>query len=209
MGPLIRLKVTGPVRAPATGEVTGVETTHYRFDPGAEGGWRMHVKSVEQTIEGKTRSVSKPRESAFEPPGHAAFFRLFLMTRLSDSNHDIALLATETADRMERLTPELIDQPERCLSGDFSEPAWCFASPRSLAINAEIPVRLNKSRTSVPLNSSIRHALRQAGVNNPSAVLETLKVRRRFGDRRIPVVFDRAESDILELILVGGEELEW
>jgi hypothetical protein len=40
-------------------------------------------------------------------------------------------------------------------------------------------------------------------------VLPRLAVRRRYGGKLAPVEFDRNSTEILDLILIGGEKISW
>ena len=51
--------------------------------------------------------------------------------------------------------------------------------------------------------------LRTAGVRQPQTVVQGLQVLRPYEGALAPVEFDRTRPDILNLTLIGGEEIRW
>jgi len=63
--------------------------------------------------------------------------------------------------------------------------------------------------TAVVSGGSVGDALKAAGVANPSTVLSTLQVDRKYNGKPTAVQFDRSKQEILGLPLLGGEVIRW
>jgi hypothetical protein len=76
-------------------------------------------------------------------------------------------------------------------------------------MNPHIAVTVNGKEVMVRVGASVRVALVAAGERNPEPLVPRLTVRKLYAGRPAPVQFDPADRGILNLILVGGEEISW
>jgi len=102
--PPFRLKVMVPIlkegAAPNSGpsNVVGYETAWYVV---AAKGRRFVPEAVEFYVKGQLQRSRKPSRAVVQLPDSLRYYRLFLLTRRSVSDHDILLLGSATKDGLE------------------------------------------------------------------------------------------------------------
>ena len=233
LGPEHRLKVTSPilrqdaesnsvaigsprvsgqdgkltVEMRASPDFLGYETAWYAVEPYANRvGTQIVPISIEDHIDGNTSRPDKPRFNYFQFGADAAYYRLFYLTRLSQADHDIDLLAAPTRAGLEEQTKRLETDPGVCAQ---NVSRTCAAVPREIAVTPYVLVTVNGLERTIPIGGTVRAALKAAGVSRAEGVLPTLQVQRRYAGRLTPVIFDRARPEILDLLLTGREEIRW
>ena len=115
------------------------------------------------------------------------------------------MLAAPTQTELEELTQRFAADPEICAT----IAGRCILIPRESAVVPHIVVTAAGSELPIVNGGTVRDALKAAGVTKPEAVLFTLEVQRRFAGRLVPVLFNRGQSEILDLPLNGGEDFRW
>src|SRR5262249_41382397 len=133
-------------------------------------------------------------------------YRLFYLTRVSQADHNVAILGAANRAELDRQTPAFSTDPSAC---EKAPPRRCVALPKEVAATTYLTVTVNGAPPAVPVDSSIADALRTAGVSRPADVLASLIVRRKYHGALVPVEFDRGKPDVLVLVLAGGEEIRW
>jgi len=181
----------------ASPDFVGYETDEYQI------GRRVVAMSASVHVDGKETSLAAPRANYFQFSAQAAFFREFFLTRVSDADHDIAVLAAPTLAELDARTHEFIADPTLCRRID------CVLIPKEVAVTPMLVVSVNGKNVAVAIDSSIAGAMEAAGQAAPESVLPTLSIKRPHAGRLIPVVFDRSAGAILSLPLKGGEEIRW
>ena len=195
------------VQMRASSDFLGYETAWYAVERNANrAGARIVPISIEDHIDGNTSRADKPRFNYFQFASDAAYYRLFYLTRLSQADHDIDVLAASTRAGLEEQTKRLETDPGMC-SQNVSR--TCAAVPREIAVTPYVLVTVNGLEKTIPVGGTVRAALKAAGVSLAEGVLPTLQVQRGYAGRLTPVIFDRARPDILDLLLTGGEEIRW
>jgi hypothetical protein len=234
LGPEHRLKVVGPILREGTpsgasaigsagqttesgGKLTvelraskdflGYETAWFGIQPLAgRPGARIVALSAEDNLQGKLSHPDKPRLDYFQFGPDAAFYRLFYLTRISQADHDIAVLAAPTKVELEEQTQRFAADPGICATGASGK---CILIPRESAVVPHIVVTVAGSEIPIVTGGNVREALKAAGITQPTDVLRTLQVQRRYAGRLVPVLFSRSQPEILDLPLAGGEDIRW
>jgi hypothetical protein len=155
----------------------------------------------QQVIPGRT-----PRINYFSFPATAAHYRLFYLTRVSQADHNAALLAAPTPAELIRQTAAFTGDPTAC---DKAPRQTCITLPKDVGLTVCIAVTMNGASYDVPYDATIADALRTAGIKQPATVLPSLSIRRRYKSTTAPLEFDRSKPDILTLRLLGHEDLRW
>jgi hypothetical protein len=79
--------------------------------------------------------------------------------------------------------------------------------PSEFGVNPQMRVRVNGKESFVGVAGTVSEAM---NLNGPIAsVPKTLTVRRQFQRHLIPVKFDPASKDILQFVLMPGDEITW
>lgn len=190
-----RLRVVSP-------SAGAVEFATYEIRPD-RGRLRLTLTAVETSVQGKVQPSARPRDGYLLGVSGVCL-RLFLLTRVSSSDHDVAILEATSPEAMERATEAFEARPEGC-----AKMPGCVPVPKGVAVMPEVRVRVQGRPVFIPLGATVRSALAAAGEETPARVTSRLRILRPFDGRLVPVRFDATESAILRLSLVGGEELTW
>jgi hypothetical protein len=84
----------------------------------------------------------------------------------------------------------------------------CISVPPKVGVNAYMRLRVNGEDLVVPYSATVRNVI-QSAKKRPEEVLPTLVITKLFGSEQVPLTFDRSKPDILNLWLVGNEEIQW
>jgi hypothetical protein len=218
VGPILREGAGPGASALATEEVAGNDRTlsvtvkasadflGYEISWYAVEGSRIGSAAGESHIGSQVTAEQQPRTNFFRFPEAAAYYRLFFLTRVSQADHNVAVLGAATRGEIERQTLLFNTDTEACRKAPAG---MCVALPKEVAVTAYVRVMANGAPLDVPADSNVGGALRAAGIGQPESVLGTLTVRRWFKGALVPVEFDRGKADILMLMLGGNEELRW
>jgi len=202
------LLADGTLTVNGSPDLVGVETAWYSIEayknrPGAQ----ILFLSAEDRVGDAVTHPDRPSPNYFHFAPDAAYYRLFTITRLSQSDHDMLVLAASTRQQLERQTEILEADPSQCsvlaASGD------CIEVPHDVGL-ADVPVvKVNGVAMAVEGRGTMRDVLGLAGVTQPGSILASLHVERLYLGRLTPVEFNRADASILDLPLLGGEVLHW
>jgi len=190
-------------------EVLGVETSWYALAPKTDGpGARIVTLSSERRIDGKTEAAAGPMENYFRFTPDIGFYRLIYKADLGEkgATTEIVVGAPDRVE-LERRTRLVLDNFDTCRVSDLS---MCALIPRHVALNAVMAVTVNGAEVRVGIRGTVRGAIWQAGgPRNAEEVLPRLSVRKPCGGKLVDVDFDRGSSAILDVMLLGGEEISW
>jgi hypothetical protein len=237
LGPEYRLKVLGPILRSGAGPVAsaiepsssepsrgarrsrranidmraadflGFETAWFEIKPNVnEAGAQIAFLSAEDNTAGKITRQSAPHLDYFKFEDGAAYYRLFYLTRISAADHNIAVMAAPTKGDLEEQTKRFVADPSFC-TGATSR--MCVFIPDLVAVQPHLVVMVRGSTVAVPVGGKLQDALKAAGVTQPETVLPTLTVQRRYAGGLVPVIFNRSQPEILDLLLLGGEDIRW
>jgi hypothetical protein len=167
---------------------------------------RVVFSTAESHLGNQVTTSAQPRNNYLAFPETAAYYRLFYLTRVSQADHNVAILSASTRAELDRQTPAFNSDPDAC---GKAAPHTCVALPKEVAVTAYVTVTANGAPLAVAAESSVADALRAAGIAQPPAALPTLTIRRGYKGAPVAVEFDRSKPDILTLTLTGNEDLRW
>jgi len=193
----------------ASEELLGVETAWYALRPKADGpGTRIVALSAERRIDGKPEPAGGPLKDYFPFAPEIGFYRLIYKADLTDkgATTEIVVGAPGRAE-LERRTRRVLDDFNVC---KVSDPSLCAVIPRHVALNPVLAVTVNGQEVRVGIRTRVRSAIIQSGgPKRVEDVLPALMVKKPYGGKLVDVEFDRASSAILDMTLLGGEEISY
>ncbi len=196
------------VTVKASPDLIGVETAWYAIQPNANrDGMRIVFLSAEDRIGDQISHPDKPRVDYLHFSDHAAYYRFFLHTAVSQSDHLAIVLGASTREELRDQTNRLLSDPDVCAKAAAS--GMCGEAPFGSALSPALVAIVNGQEVAIRDGWTVRGALQAAGVSKPDSVLPTLQVKRFYDGRRVPVTFDHTQTDILDLALSGREEIHW
>jgi hypothetical protein len=83
----------------------------------------------------------------------------------------------------------------------------CTIFPRNFGVSPELRVRTNGQDFYIRVGGFLQEAIDRPHAE--SGPPKTLKVRRLFRGRLVPIKFDVNSDDILKLVLLPGDEITW
>ena len=190
------------VTVKSSSDFLGYEISWYTVESGS----KMTFSTAESHIGNQVTTSRRPRVNHFAFPETAACYRLFYLTRVSQADHDIAVLSAPTCAELNRQTPAFASDPDACAK---APPHTCVALPKEIGVTTYLTATANGAPLDVPAGSTIADVLRTAGVKQPTTVLPSLTVRRDYKGTLTAVEFDRAKPDILTLHVMGHEDIRW
>ncbi len=126
----------------------GYETTFYAVEPRRGGGVRIGFVSAEMTKEGKSVPQVRPKELLFRLPPSTRMVRLIYLTRVSQFDHDMAVVAASEIGTLEKLTREVQIRQDACKSDDKSFCSWI---PAGVAVRPEMQAKVGNAEQWVPV----------------------------------------------------------
>lgn len=128
-----KLRIVLPL-SKAEGAPPGFEIARYHVAGERRGRVRLQFLSAEVTNEGKT--VPEPRAPVlpFALPPKAAYIRLLYLQRLSQADHNMAVVAADRMDILESATRQIRADPNSCHSDSKIICSWV---PPHVAIRPE------------------------------------------------------------------------
>jgi hypothetical protein len=128
-----KLRIVLPL-SKAEGASSGFEIAHYHVAAQRRGRVRLQFLSAEVTDDGKTTPESRPPVLPFALPSKAAYIRLLYLQRLSQTDHNMAVVAADRMDILERATRQIRADPNSCHSDSKIICSWV---PAHVAIRPE------------------------------------------------------------------------
>ena len=92
----------------------GYETAYYAVEQTPPGAIRVKFLSAEASKDGVKRAETKPLVRLFDTPRNARFVRLIYLKRVSESDHDMAVLSASRQDALEMATRNVETDPAAC-----------------------------------------------------------------------------------------------
>ena len=89
----------------------GYETALYSLKPRPGGGVEPALASVETKKGDQVTPETKPRVPLFQYPRRVRYIRLLYLLRISNSDHNMAILASDDVDRLNELTKQVQGDP--------------------------------------------------------------------------------------------------
>ncbi|MGA8026674.1 MAG: hypothetical protein WB992_05970 [Bryobacteraceae bacterium] len=117
-----------------TEDLIGYETSYYSVNGNRNGRVRLKFLSAETTREGKTVPEPNPPMLPFRLPREPAHIRLIYLVRVSEADHNMAIIASKRVDALEAFTKQLKERPSICNEG---KETFCSWVPEGIAVRPE------------------------------------------------------------------------
>jgi hypothetical protein len=186
-----------------TDDFVGYEIAWYTLEQRPDGGVRLELEFSETHVGDETARQQTTRQP-LDSDSDARYFRILVLTRISDSDHNTAFLSARTLAELEDRTEVIELDPANCLAM-----LGCREIDTRVALLSFVAVWTNGEEVLTQLGSTVRQVLQEAGHADAEAVAETLTVERDYGGRLTPVEAQAGGPDLLELNLVGGEAISF
>jgi hypothetical protein len=115
-------------------DFVGFETAYYSVS-NAEGGVRIEFLSATITKGGETTPQPQPLMPLFNVPAGVRFIRLIYLTRVSEADHDMAIIASDQKETLNTLTSAVQADPSNC---ETKGGAFCSWVPAGIAVRPEL-----------------------------------------------------------------------
>lgn len=226
--PDFRMITTSPLYQPGSDptpdNLIGYETAHYVFVPDPQIDPKTGAPASADTGNGRIRiSLSRATEVIHGDPAveksslrndlhlskEPGYFRLLFM---ADDNaatvrvtRAIMLFAPDQSRLAQAVASRQVSAESFCAT--LAVPGvTCTIFPKNFGVSPELRVRANGQDYYIRVGGFLQEVLDwRPGDHAP----KTLKVRRPFRGRLIPVKFDPKSDDILKLVLLPGDEISW
>ncbi len=118
------------------GEFLGYEIAYYAVQARRGGGVRIGFTTAEATRNSVTVREPKSIAPLFQLPRSARYVRLIFLVRVSQADHDMAVVAARDIDRLDALTLRVQANPgEGCLNG---LDGFCSWVPQGIAVQPQV-----------------------------------------------------------------------
>jgi len=125
----------GGITTVAGDNFMGYEVARYVIVPHRRNGVRIVFRDARLVKGDQTTTQAQPRVPLFQFPRTDKYVRLLYMERASGSDHDMAVLAAKSIDRLSKLTNAVRTDPkEACRS---SNDGFCSWIPAGIAVRPE------------------------------------------------------------------------
>jgi hypothetical protein len=130
---LVPQKTEGNTISLSAEDLIGYTTSHYAVI-GKANEVRLKFVSAEETREGKTTAMPGAPELPFELPRQTEHVRLVYLVRVSQADHNMAIVAAKQVIDLNAFTERLKENPSICHS---SAHIFCSWVPAGVAVRAE------------------------------------------------------------------------
>jgi hypothetical protein len=114
--------------------LAGYDISYYSIDPAPHGRVRLKFSSAEITRDSKTIPGSQAPALPFALPLEPLHIRLFYLVRKSQSDHNMAIVASKDLDALNAFTKRLESSPDVCRTdGEI----FCSWVPPGIAVRPE------------------------------------------------------------------------
>jgi hypothetical protein len=142
-------------------------------------------------------------------PKSPAYFRLLFMADDNSATVRVTRAILLSAPDQSRLAQAVATRPvsaENFCATLAVPDVTCTIFPKNFGVSPELRVRANNQDFYIRVGGLLMEVLdRHPGDPAPA----TLKVRRPFHNRLVPIKFDPTTTDILKLVLLPGDEITW
>jgi hypothetical protein len=202
-----RLRAVEPIRE--QGQVVGFKTSFYPLVPTPDGGVRATAGESETNLKAVITHGPATDSEVLHMPPHTTWVRLFLRTWSETQDRRIALIAAATPRELALASKAFEANPEGFCAHASTLNAACIGVPKDMVLGPELRVRANGTDQYAPVGGHIGDVLRSMNIRNGAELVKTMRVSRPYEGKLVPVEFDRANNDVLSLVLMGGEEITW
>ena len=117
-------------------DFVGYEVAHYEVEGQRGGRVRVKFNSAEVTKEGKTQPQPQSIAPLFQVARRANYLRLIYLIRISQADHNMAVVAARKIDALDSLTRQVQTNPADGCKVD--QRASCTWIPEGIAVRAEV-----------------------------------------------------------------------
>ena len=114
----------------------GYTTYLFALEPRRGGGVRLRFLSATATVAGKSSPTIQLPPPLFDVPARFRYLRVFYLVRSSAADHDMAIIAAQTAEARDALTQAVRANPAQCRP---APEATCSYVPAGMAVVPERP----------------------------------------------------------------------
>jgi hypothetical protein len=119
----------------AGSDIEGYEIALYRLKPQDNDFVDMEIESVETTKGDQVTKEEMPRAPLFQYPGRVRYIRLLYLVRVSESDHNMAILASDDVDQLNALTKRAQADPDNGCKNELR--AYCTWVPQGIAVQVQ------------------------------------------------------------------------
>ena len=206
-----RMQITSPIYAagaqPSTSALLGYETANYQFT--AEGNLlRLRLASATETLIGSPPIEKQKVRNELPFVKSTGYFRLLFETEEGSSRQvtrAILLSSREQTKLTRSVSHQAASVDDFCAS--LSAPQVnCIVFPKNFGVSPELRVRVNQKDAFVRVGGMVQDVFNLDRDAGPPA---SLQIFRLFRGHLIPIEFDRSSKDILNLVLLPGDQLRF
>ena len=117
-------------------DLTGYEVSHYAVSGKSGRRLRIGFVSAEATREGKTLPEDHPPVLPFALPHGSEYIRLVYLVRVSEADHNMAILAAKRLEALNAFTKHLKENPAIC---GTEQGVFCSWVPAGVAVRPDKP----------------------------------------------------------------------
>ena len=207
-----RLQVVSPIYAQGAttlpGQPIGYETAEYVFVSAKKGsGVRISLDSVTETVGGGPPLKKSSTQNTFSFPESFGYFRLLFRIDVSSQLTIATVMSASDVTKLNKATEQRETGPSDFCQSASTTGVTCMSFPPGFGVIPELRVRVNGQESFVRVSGTVREAMNVSAFVTTAP--KTLMVRRLFQGHLIPVQFDPASQDILNFVLMPGDEITW
>jgi hypothetical protein len=120
----------------------------------------------------------------------------------TDQNFSAALIGSDDSARLDQFEQTMRADARASCAASTHEDVECLEFRGFVTVGVQIHVELNGKPQFVDWSTDVGRVV-------PHNSLKSLNIQRRFENSYFPIQFNRANEDILDLTLVGGDRLTW
>jgi hypothetical protein len=233
--PDFRLLTTSPIYRPDSAltpdNLIGYETAHYIFvpDPRPEGNRaalpansfaasadvnsgriRLVLTRATEVINGDPAVEKRTLRNDLHFPESPGYFRLLFMADDNAATVRVTraiLLSAPDQNRLAQAVAARQESAENFCATLAVQEVTCIVFPKNFGVSPELRVLANGQDFYIRVGGFLQEVLDNwhPGDDPP----KSLKVRRPFRGRLVPIKFDPNSRDILKLVLLPGDEITW
>jgi hypothetical protein len=233
--PDFRLLTTSPIYRPDSpltpDNLIGYETAHYVFVPDPKpaapgtatsangfaasantdnGRIRLSLSRATEVINGDLAVEKRTLRNDLHFPESPGYFRLLFMADDNAAEVRVTraiLLSAPDQNRLARTVASRQENAENFCATLAVPDVTCIVFPKNFGISPELRVRANGQDFYIRVGGFLQEVLDNWHPEDEPP--KTLKVRRPFRGRLVPIKFDPNSRDILKLVLLPGDEITW
>jgi hypothetical protein len=233
--PDFRMLTTSPIYRPDSDQtpdnLIGYETAHYVFlhepkrdskattvpgngfapsDDSNNDRIRLSLSRATEVINGEPAIEKQTLRNDLHFPQSPGHFRLLFMADDNAATVKITRAIMLSAPDQNRLAQAVVSRQESAenFCGTLAVPGVsCIIFPRNFGVSPELRVRANGEDFYIRVGGFLLEVLDQYHTGDEPP--KTLRVRRPYRGRLVPIEFDPKSPDILHLVLLPGDEITW